>query len=391
MTAHTKDNDGEATLYYKRTMESTVRTKHSFDDLELMIHHEKFPEVVAAVHAVKQMHAGHYHRPNLPPTQVWQAVDRIQSQFAPDRPTICQGQYPLTDLLIQDCLETLQREQEEGPQERQQQHSHHGSTSSDSQALSLVAPKKKKKHQKAIAIKYDKWQTDILMQWMIDHKDRPFPDNEQITELMKKTNLTSSQVVNWATNVRKRNRKATLDGTKEPHHFIDFIFLAHQQYQAKIAATRETAVTPPAYWCSSSPTPPDVLLLEDEEEPPIQTFPDESITTLFEEQPSPTFSGKQVLGDINTVSPAVTEAPYCADIAETLPPPLPGADEVGWESDIDLEFDPLSFDEADDDFILKEFAEGWLDQVSTNTASIVSSVTDDSDERNAKQARLASI
>lgn len=40
------------------------------------------------------------------------------------------------------------------------------------------------------------------------------------------TNLTYSQVVNWTTNVRKRNLKATVEKGKKPHHFLDFLFLA---------------------------------------------------------------------------------------------------------------------------------------------------------------------
>lgn len=43
------------------------------------------------------------------------------------------------------------------------------------------------------------------------------------------TNLSYSQVVNWTTNVRKRNLKATVEGGKKPHHFLDFVFLAHDR------------------------------------------------------------------------------------------------------------------------------------------------------------------
>jgi hypothetical protein len=41
------------------------------------------------------------------------------------------------------------------------------------------------------------------------------------------TGLNQTQIVNGTTNVRKRNRKATCDGAKNPHHFIDFLFLVH--------------------------------------------------------------------------------------------------------------------------------------------------------------------
>jgi hypothetical protein len=84
-----------------------------------------------------------------------------------------------------------------------------------------------KTKKEAIAIKYSHRQTTVLMDWMIKHKESPFPDTKAIACLMKKTELTQIQVVNWTTNVRRRSRKATCEGGKKPHHFIDFFFLAH--------------------------------------------------------------------------------------------------------------------------------------------------------------------
>ena len=48
-----------------------------------------------------------------------------------------------------------------------------------------------------------------------------------------KTNLTYAQVVNWTTNVRKRNLKATVEGGKKPHHFLDFLFLVQNREKKK--------------------------------------------------------------------------------------------------------------------------------------------------------------
>jgi hypothetical protein len=106
------------------------------------------------------------------------------------------------------------------------------------------------------AIKFLKWQTDILTNWMIAHsvgfvkrhvcrkmsclsasptypntlfvltQENPFPTHAQIYELAKATNLTETQVVNWTTNVRKRNLKGTVELGKKPHHFLDYLFLA---------------------------------------------------------------------------------------------------------------------------------------------------------------------
>eukprot|EP00592_Proboscia_alata_P010368 CAMPEP_0194357730 /NCGR_PEP_ID=MMETSP0174-20130528/5167_1 /TAXON_ID=216777 /ORGANISM="Proboscia alata, Strain PI-D3" /LENGTH=760 /DNA_ID=CAMNT_0039127871 /DNA_START=51 /DNA_END=2333 /DNA_ORIENTATION=+ len=78
----------------------------------------------------------------------------------------------------------------------------------------------------SVAVKYSKRQTDILTNWMIEHRRHPFPDAREIKELSAATNLSYSQVVNWTTNVRKRNLKATVEGGKKPHHFLDFLFLA---------------------------------------------------------------------------------------------------------------------------------------------------------------------
>jgi hypothetical protein len=64
---------------------------------------------------------------------------------------------------------------------------------------------------------------------------------------MQRTGLTQSQVVNWTTNVRKRNRKATCENGKKPHHFIDFLFLAQdresRQQQKTSAAQQQNALS----------------------------------------------------------------------------------------------------------------------------------------------------
>lgn len=78
----------------------------------------------------------------------------------------------------------------------------------------------------AVASKFSKWQTDILTDWMIEHREHPFPTPDEIKAIGKATNLTDTQVVNWTTNVRKRNLKASVEREKKPHHFLDYLFLA---------------------------------------------------------------------------------------------------------------------------------------------------------------------
>jgi len=74
-------------------------------------------------------------------------------------------------------------------------------------------------------MKFSKWQTDVLTEWMILNREHPFPSPEEITALATAANMTELQIVNWTTNVRKRNQKATVEG-KKPFHFLDFLFLA---------------------------------------------------------------------------------------------------------------------------------------------------------------------
>ena len=70
-----------------------------------------------------------------------------------------------------------------------------------------VKATKKAKGKNAQVPKFTKWQTDILIDWMIEHREHPFPTAEQIHSLAESVGLTETQVVNWTTNVRKRNLK----------------------------------------------------------------------------------------------------------------------------------------------------------------------------------------
>ena len=70
-----------------------------------------------------------------------------------------------------------------------------------------VKATKKAKGTNAQVPKFTKWQTDILIDWMIEHREHPFPTAEQIHSLAESVGLTETQVVNWTTNVRKRNLK----------------------------------------------------------------------------------------------------------------------------------------------------------------------------------------
>ncbi|CAB9522545.1 Homeobox protein PKNOX1 [Seminavis robusta] len=226
----------------------------SLDEFDVMLSHEDFPKLLNIAAQVKglqvngnmaaQQQSNGRDGP-LEATEVLLAVAKLQErllsptaarsqELSVEPRKILRGSYPMTDLLFDDSLAILQHELDRCQQQIALQSNE-----------AAPPPKKKKKttiksNKEAIAIKYSKWQTDILMQWMIEHIDNPFPDQDEVHELMHQTNLTYSQVINWTTNVRKRNRKATCEEKKKPHHFIDFLFLA----QKRDSVQEERSITP---------------------------------------------------------------------------------------------------------------------------------------------------
>ena len=207
------------------------------DDMDLVLLHVDFPKLLELAARVKQARKVLIDSPDCPATvrgtfkksEIKQVIGRIHDQLLQRPPNprnaIHRGHFPIIDSTIDDAVATLQREWDHLSAYIEQ-----AQATKSKQAKQDKSSKKRGRAKKeAIAIKYSKWQTDILMAWMIDHIEDPFPDQKAISELMQKTNLTQSQVINWTTNVRKRNRKATCEGGKKPHHFIDFLFLVQDR------------------------------------------------------------------------------------------------------------------------------------------------------------------
>lgn len=58
------------------------------------------------------------------------------------------------------------------------------------------------------SVKFEKLQindTRILLHWLLNHKNHPYPSPEEKLEMMIRTNLTLTQINNWFSNVRRRH------------------------------------------------------------------------------------------------------------------------------------------------------------------------------------------
>lgn len=225
------------------------------DDLDLMICHEEFPSLVALVAKVKAIKnlqdscasAVEYYRQHrqeiatsaLSPAEVLSAVEQMQEQLSFKNVVIRRGSYPLTDSMMDDNFSILQRELE--------------FCQSCIGAVSRTKGTSSNGNGEAIAVKYAKWQTDILMNWIIENKADPFPKTRDTAKLTTLTGLTHAQVVNWTTNVRKRNRKATLNG-KKPHHFIDFVFMAQEREEQKARSQNGQVASPTESTATTTPS-----------------------------------------------------------------------------------------------------------------------------------------
>jgi hypothetical protein len=218
------------------------------DGLELILLHDEFPKIIELTGRIKQAcHTIQHVRPTHPDAtrpfdlaEVQSAVTRIQATMVRKHlkgRKIVRGTFPRIDNTISFSVRALQKQWDNVSRYIAQQKdvlSKRTVLSTPSSTIGEPAKKeetsaksKTKVKKEAIAIKYSKPQTDILMKWMIDHMEQPFPAKADILSLMKQTGLSESQVVNWTTNVRKRNRKATCEAGKKPHHYIDFLFLLH--------------------------------------------------------------------------------------------------------------------------------------------------------------------
>ena len=130
-------------------------------------------------------------------------------------PVLPRGVFPHVDTIVDETFQSAQEEMALLEQRYYQK-------SMENKEIS----KKRKPDTLAIASKLNKACTDYLTEWMIDNAANPYPTQEDIAMLSLGCGLDPTQVNNWATNIRKRNQKATVEGGKKPHGFLDFQFLA---------------------------------------------------------------------------------------------------------------------------------------------------------------------
>lgn len=371
------------------------------DDLELMLQHENFPHLLDLAHKIKTAHvriqsvttgfepSQALAKYSLAPSEVMKAVTRLQNQFVSSetsRETIRPGVYPMTDILVMDSIETLQREWEHC--QKWLEASESTRLDKDPTAEPAVSepptlPKKRKasgansgSKKEAIAVKYSKWQTDILMNWMIQHVDEPFPKQGEIHQLMDMTGLTQSQVINWTTNVRKRNRKATCQNGKKPHHFIDFVFLAHDRERRARKASSIAAAHPLMTGLDSFQNAPRENILAVPPSPCACAVPTRQAASSYSypsppSYPQPTYNHTSLsyfanqtpdFKCVHTVpfSPGTmaSSPPRCAEDSAIQEHSQTLMQEEMWE--IHDDFDPVPMEEESDEFIMEEFAKSWL-------------------------------
>lgn len=405
------------------------------DDLDRMLLHEEFPKLL--VLAVKVKKARKYAaeqqqhqsgdqvttappqspsfcalaKSSLQPNEILNAVVRLHGKLLSqpalqNKATIVRGQFPVTDSIMDDSLETLQKELDvlqdylvgklsAGRKNMtlgevdchltndEDELSDENPTPVSSPALSSSSydgssSGKSPKRGGAIAIKYAKWQTDILMKWTIENINQPFPNPEDTQMLMQKTGLSQTQVVNWTTNIRKRNRKATCQGGKKPHHFIDFLFLKQDcehknPPKGRIAPGGRSVATPPSTPSRPSLNSSAAVFSMDRPSPLPPLPPQQSSGSLQSDSYQPPvhhnyhhynhhYHPKHHIPASRTHSlpppPAVSlsgSSSATPELSSLFLEPL-----IEQEESSDDDFEPLSLDDATDEGLLKDFSNFWL-------------------------------
>jgi Homeobox KN domain len=351
------------------------------DDFDIMLFHEDFPHLLAIASKVKGIQkkianlsttticppamSEYRAKTALQPHEVMQAVERMQQALTaksthPNTPppkSIKRGRYPITDSLMEDAMLLLQKQYDLELQRYNHQQPYHAAGTPHPSPVGTPFHDNKRGRTSPlttaspITVKYAKWQTDILMQWMIDNKDSPFPDTDAIAALADQTGLSHSQIVNWTTNVRKRNRKATCENGKKPHHFLDFLFLVHDRESKPRAEAEEEALIQAV--SKNVLHPPDARMTAFSESKP-HVRPPEMVV------PPPAAVPSAPLLQNNRYQPSSSVA---VAYSRKAPPPLLVLDTKQQPSLVPSNqhhHEPMPLSTKSNDTIMVEFADGWL-------------------------------
>lgn len=236
-------------------MRKRPRAPEELDELDLMICHEEFTSLVALVEKVKvvqeRLHRASpdivdfydHHKPSVPRSclsagEVLAVVERMREQLSRTDIVIRRGSYPVTDATMDDNFSILQKELDfcESCLRNHDRHLYQGAKTPSphrqpiiSQIATSPMTPSFTTPAASTTTKYSKWQSDILLQWLVDNHKDPTMSRLDVKELAHRTSLTTSQVSTWLQNMKRRRKKNTIDGTKKATHFLDFLFLANER------------------------------------------------------------------------------------------------------------------------------------------------------------------